>query len=120
MILAFRPARLEDLAYCERLYFAGMARSIDELKLDKAAHAASFRQQWQVNEVRIITGDGADIGWLPTRRRRPRVETYSAAAMVGGAARNKSISRRTEPKSSSRSITAMTSAIRASGRIPCA
>jgi ribosomal protein S18 acetylase RimI-like enzyme len=67
--VSFRPAIVADFGYCERLYFAEMADIIRELKLDMAAHAASFRRQWQVGEVRIIMLDGADIGWLQSTTR---------------------------------------------------
>ena len=30
---------------------------------------ASFRRQWDVTQVRIITLDGADIGWLQSATR---------------------------------------------------
>ena len=30
---------------------------------------ASFRRQWEVMQVRIITFDGADIGWLQSTTR---------------------------------------------------
>jgi ribosomal protein S18 acetylase RimI-like enzyme len=62
--IVLRPARPEDFDYCARLYFVGMDSVIRELNLDAAAHAAGFRQQWEVTQVRIITFDGADIGWL--------------------------------------------------------
>lgn len=65
----FRPALPEDFDYCERLYFANMERVIRELKLDRDIHRAGFRRQWQVMEVRIITLDGADIGWLQSATR---------------------------------------------------
>ena len=69
MLIGFRPARPEDFDYCERLYFAEMERINRELKLDRDAQVASFRRQWQVTEVRIITLDGADIGWLQSTTR---------------------------------------------------
>jgi ribosomal protein S18 acetylase RimI-like enzyme len=59
-----RAARPEDFDYCARLYFEGMGTIIKELNLDMEAHAAGFRQRWDVAQVRIITLDGADIGWL--------------------------------------------------------
>jgi ribosomal protein S18 acetylase RimI-like enzyme len=61
---ALRPARPEDFDYSARLYFEGMGNLIKELNLDLNAHVASFRQQWDVAQVRIITLDGTDIGWL--------------------------------------------------------
>jgi ribosomal protein S18 acetylase RimI-like enzyme len=64
MNLAFRPALPEDFDYCERLYFAEMERINRELKLDRDVQVASFRRQWDVMQVRIITLNGADIGWL--------------------------------------------------------
>jgi ribosomal protein S18 acetylase RimI-like enzyme len=44
--------------------FDGIENIIRELKLDVAAHAAGFRQRWDVTQVRIVTLDGTDIGWL--------------------------------------------------------
>jgi GNAT superfamily N-acetyltransferase len=69
MNVAFRPALAEDFDYCERLYFAEMERINRELKLDRAVQVASFRRQWDVAQVRIITLDGADIGWLQSTTR---------------------------------------------------
>jgi ribosomal protein S18 acetylase RimI-like enzyme len=69
MPLSFRPALPADFAYCERLYFANMERINRELKLDHAAQIASFRRQWSASETRIITLDGADIGWLQSATR---------------------------------------------------
>jgi GNAT superfamily N-acetyltransferase len=66
MFVAFRPAGTADFDYCHRLYFAEMERINRELKLDRDAQAASFRRQWDVSQVRIITVDGVDIGWLQT------------------------------------------------------
>jgi GNAT superfamily N-acetyltransferase len=68
MIMAFRPAGPDDFGYCERLYFAEMERIVRELKLDRDLQRASFRRQWLVDEVRVITLDGADIGWLQSKR----------------------------------------------------
>ena len=61
---ALRPARSEDFDYCGRLYFEGMENIIKELNLNMDAHAAGFRKSWDVTQVRIITLDGTDIGWL--------------------------------------------------------
>src|SRR5215216_288323 len=59
-----RPARPEDFYCCARLYFEGMEQFIKELHLDMDAHIAGFRHRWDVTQVRIITLDGTDIGWL--------------------------------------------------------
>jgi ribosomal protein S18 acetylase RimI-like enzyme len=41
-----------------------MENIIKNLKLDMAAQIAGFRQRWDVTQVRVITLDGTDIGWL--------------------------------------------------------
>jgi GNAT superfamily N-acetyltransferase len=64
---SLRPAQVNDFDFCARLYFAGMEETIRQLKLDRAAHASDFRRRWDPAEVRIITLDGADIGWLQSR-----------------------------------------------------
>lgn len=69
MQLALRPAVRQDFEYCKRLYFAEMNWIIEELHLDRIAQAASFQQQWLPTEVRIITLDGSDAGWLQSTRR---------------------------------------------------
>jgi ribosomal protein S18 acetylase RimI-like enzyme len=61
---ALRPARPEDFDYCASLYFEGMDAIIRELKLNKDSQIAGFRERWKVEQVRIITLDDADIGWL--------------------------------------------------------
>src|SRR6266404_6100496 len=62
--MAFRPARRQDFDYRAKLYFAGMKQIIRQLKLNMGAQINSFRQQWEPTQVRIITREGADIGWL--------------------------------------------------------
>jgi ribosomal protein S18 acetylase RimI-like enzyme len=62
--MALRPARPEDFDYCARLYFDGMDDIIKELNLNVDAQIAGFRQRWDVGQVRIITLDETDIGWL--------------------------------------------------------
>lgn len=69
MQITLRPARTQDFDYCESLYFAGMGRIIQELKLDMSAQIAGFRQQWELAQVRIIKFGGADIGWLQSTTR---------------------------------------------------
>jgi GNAT superfamily N-acetyltransferase len=66
MHIALRPAAAQDFDYCERLYFAGMKRIIEELNLDLGDQATGFLKQWALDEVRIITVDGFDVGWLQT------------------------------------------------------
>jgi len=64
MRISFRQAQPDDFAYCAKLYFAGMETTIRELKLDMTAHAAGLRQRWDAAQVRIVTGDNEDIGWI--------------------------------------------------------
>src|SRR3954466_11309651 len=64
MPMVLRPARPADFDFCARLYFSGMAETIRLLKLDIAAQTANLRERWDVDEVDIITSDGADVGWL--------------------------------------------------------
>jgi GNAT superfamily N-acetyltransferase len=67
MRTSLRPAQVDDFDFCARLYFAGMEDTIRQLKLDRAAHGADFRRRWEPAEVRIVTLDGTDIGWLQSR-----------------------------------------------------
>jgi GNAT superfamily N-acetyltransferase len=64
MRIAFRPAVAEDFDYCRRVYFAELGWIIEALHLESSLHAASFVRDWVAAEVRIITLDGSDIGWL--------------------------------------------------------
>ena len=64
MPTALRSAVSQDFDYCRRLYFAEMTWRIEAFDLDRAAQAVSFEQQWELTQVRIITLDGADVGWL--------------------------------------------------------
>jgi GNAT superfamily N-acetyltransferase len=59
-----RPTRPEDFDYCARLYFEGMEKIIKGLNLNMDVQVAGLRQRWDVTQVRIITLDGTDIGWL--------------------------------------------------------
>jgi GNAT superfamily N-acetyltransferase len=63
--IAFRPASPQDFDYCATLYFGGMA-AIRELNLDMEAQIGRFRTQWDARQVRVVTRDGVDIGWLQT------------------------------------------------------
>jgi hypothetical protein len=88
MAVDLRPARTEDFDYCERLYFAEMERINRELKLDRDAQVASFRRQWEVTQVRIITLDGDDIGWLRARPATARCSlgSFSSSLPTSGEA----------------------------------
>jgi GNAT superfamily N-acetyltransferase len=64
MRISLRHAVAQDFEYCKRLYFAGMKNIIEELGLDMAAQTATFPEQWASEQVRIISADGSDVGWL--------------------------------------------------------
>ena len=66
MPISFRQALDQDFDYCKRLYFGEMEWIIKELHLDTTAQAATFQQQWDLTQVRIIALDGSDVGWLQT------------------------------------------------------
>jgi GNAT superfamily N-acetyltransferase len=66
MRITLRHAVAEDFEDCQRLYFAGMKNLIEELGLDMAAQTATFSEQWALEQVRIISADGSDVGWLQT------------------------------------------------------
>ena len=64
--ITFRPARLQDFEFCQRLFFEGMGWIIEALCLDMARQHESFASQWKLEEVRVITVAGEDAGWLQT------------------------------------------------------
>ena len=66
MTIALRPARSNDFAYCRRIYFEEMSWIIEKLHLDKAVQESYFLEMWDPTQVRLITLDGADIGWIQT------------------------------------------------------
>ena len=68
MLIAMRPALNSDFDYCRCLYFGEMQWIIDELQLDLAAQENGFQQQWNPMQVRIITLDDANVGWVQTIR----------------------------------------------------
>ena len=68
MQISFRPALPQDFDYCAQMYFAEMEKIIRELNLSMDAQVRSFREQWDWAQVRIITLDEAEIGWLQTRK----------------------------------------------------
>jgi GNAT superfamily N-acetyltransferase len=63
-LTTLRPARAEDFDYCARLYFEGMENIIKQLNLNMEAQLAGFHQHWDRAQVKIITLDATDIGWV--------------------------------------------------------
>jgi len=66
-LIALRPARPEDLAFCRRVKDDTMRWIITEFGWDDRGQAERFASQWQPDETRIITYAGNDVGWLQTR-----------------------------------------------------
>jgi ribosomal protein S18 acetylase RimI-like enzyme len=67
MQISCRPAHESDFDYCVDLYFAEMETIIRKLNLDRTAQLANFRESWEPDEVRIVTLDGTDVGWLQSK-----------------------------------------------------
>ncbi len=62
---ALRPGRAEDFDFARTLYMSSMKpllSALDAWKQDEIESA--FRSYYIANEVRIITLDGEDIGWI--------------------------------------------------------
>ena len=87
--ITFRPAATKDFDYCKRLYFEGMGKIIDELKLDRMAQAAKFEQQWEWEKVRILIWKGREVGWLQSFPREDGL--FLAQLFVDGAFQGRGI-----------------------------
>jgi predicted acetyltransferase/GNAT superfamily N-acetyltransferase len=65
--IELRPAQAADFAFCRRIEYDTMRWIIEQLSgLDEAQHFEKFAKKWTVDEVRIITVDAKDAGWLQT------------------------------------------------------
>lgn len=69
MPIVLRPACAEDFGFCARLYFSAMEKIILQLKLDPARQEANLRHLWDVAQVKIITADDIDAGWMQSETR---------------------------------------------------
>ena len=81
-----RLARAEDFDYCALLYFEEMEK---DLNLNMDAQVAGLRQRWDVTQVRIITLDGTDIGWLQSFEKDDAL--FLGQLFVDGALRRRGI-----------------------------
>jgi ribosomal protein S18 acetylase RimI-like enzyme len=81
-----RLARPEDFDYCARLYLEEMEK---ELNLNLDAQVDGLRQRWDVTQVRIITLDGPDIGWLQSFEKDDAL--FLGQLFVDGALRRRGI-----------------------------
>ena len=60
MQISLRPANIQDFDFCRALYFYSLQTVSPEQE-------SSFSDRWHVSEVRIITCDSRDVGWLQSR-----------------------------------------------------
>jgi predicted acetyltransferase/GNAT superfamily N-acetyltransferase len=67
-LVALRPARRDDFAFCRRVCHGTMRWIIEQLfGWDDTKQAEKFASQWRLDETRIITYAGDDVGWLQTK-----------------------------------------------------
>ena len=65
MNIALRPASDNDVAFARSVYFATMRESIEHLfGWEQSEQEKKFAQFFKLDEVRIITADGRDVGWI--------------------------------------------------------
>jgi predicted acetyltransferase/GNAT superfamily N-acetyltransferase len=68
-VIALRSARRDDFAFCQRVTHETMRSIIERLfGWDEKGQAEKFASQWRLDETRIITYAGDDVGWLQTRQ----------------------------------------------------
>jgi len=59
------PAKAEHYDFCLHLFLLTMRPYMQELELwDEQEQRSSLAAQWKLEEVRIISVDGNDVGWL--------------------------------------------------------
>lgn len=65
MHINLQPAKAEHYDFALHLYLLTMRPYMQELIVwDEQEQRASFAAQWKREEVRIISVDGKDVGWL--------------------------------------------------------
>ena len=65
MNIGFRESQAGDLAFARSLYFETMRWIIERLfGWDPAREDKNFAQFFRLDEVRIITADEQDVGWI--------------------------------------------------------
>ena len=70
MNLSLRPARPADYEFAKRLYIQTMRWAIERLfGWDQVKVDATFKEQFLVEEVRIIVLDDEEVGWLQAAER---------------------------------------------------
>jgi len=60
-----QQAKAEHYDFCLHLFLLTMRPYMQELNVwDEQEQRSSFAAQWELEEVRIISADGNDVGWL--------------------------------------------------------
>jgi GNAT superfamily N-acetyltransferase len=63
--IRLRRATAADYAFALDLYLRTMQPYTEELMVwDEQQQIASFAKHWDVEDVRVISADGRDVGWL--------------------------------------------------------
>ena len=63
--IALRTAYVDDVAFARNVYFETMHEIIERLfGWDQSREENNFAQFFKLNEVRIITADDQDVGWI--------------------------------------------------------
>jgi len=67
-LIALRSAQRDDFAFCRRVKHDTMHWIVEQLfGWDEQRQDERFASQWRLDETRIITYAGNDVGWLQTR-----------------------------------------------------
>jgi hypothetical protein len=65
MNISLRPACYEDFAFARDVYFATMRWIIESLfGWDQAREEGNFARFFKLDEARIITVEGQNVGWI--------------------------------------------------------
>ena len=64
MNAVLRPAQPNDFDFCAGLYLAELEWVITAMHLDRSRQLPTLQKNWTVSEVRIITAQGQDVGWM--------------------------------------------------------
>jgi len=84
MNISLRAACNEDFAFARSLYFETMRWIIERLfGWDQAREEKNFAQFFNLDEVRIITADGQDVGWIQEQVDSTSINLGSLYVMPG-------------------------------------
>jgi len=68
VIIALRAARPDDYGFAKQTYYETIRWVIERLfGWDNEREDRKFAEQFRLEEVRIITADDRDVGWIQTR-----------------------------------------------------